>query len=188
MRLLINVTLATDERMEVCAEAANATDAVIQATKFQPELVILDHFIEGDVMGLQAAPLIKQAAPDAKILMFTSHDLSAEVRRDDAVYAYDSAKNTVTTRTLPASGEQESVLTATTPQEAAQAALSAVGTTTDVRVDRTARVAGRSAYQLVLRPEEKKNKPFFLQLQLFNHQRYFLEKLKYLIQRCEAQR
>ena len=85
MRLLINVTLATDERMEVCAEAANATDAVIQATKFQPELVILDHFIEGDVMGLQAAPLIKQAAPDAKILMFTSHDLSAEVRRDDAV-------------------------------------------------------------------------------------------------------
>lgn len=79
------------------------------------------------------------------------------VRRDRTVYAYDSAKNTVALRTLPASDEQKSMLTATTPQEAAEAALAAVGPTTAVTVDRTARVAGRSAYQLVLTPRDARS-------------------------------
>lgn len=46
--------------------------------EMQPHLVILDHFIDGDVMGLEAAPAIRHVAPDARILLFTSHDLEVE--------------------------------------------------------------------------------------------------------------
>ena len=51
----------------------------------QPELVILDHFIDGDVMGLEAAPAIKQVAPDAQVLLFTSHDLEIESAREPSI-------------------------------------------------------------------------------------------------------
>jgi hypothetical protein len=36
-------------------------------------------------MGLQAAPAITQVAPEAAILLFTSHDLELEARREPAV-------------------------------------------------------------------------------------------------------
>jgi DNA-binding NarL/FixJ family response regulator len=88
MQKLIGVMIAMDTRIDVCGSAATAAEAVELAREAQPDLVILDHFIDGDVMGLQAAPLIKDAAPDARILLFTSHDLKIEASREPAVDAY----------------------------------------------------------------------------------------------------
>ena len=85
MRLLIELTLRVDERLELSGACGTAAEAIAQASAMQPDLVILDHFIDGDVMGLQAAPAIKQAAPGASILLFTSHDLELEARREPAV-------------------------------------------------------------------------------------------------------
>lgn len=85
MRLLIELTLRADQRLELSGACATAAEAVAQAQAMQPDLVILDHFIDGDVMGLQAAPAIKQAAPGASILLFTSHDLELEARREPAI-------------------------------------------------------------------------------------------------------
>lgn len=65
MRLLIKLTLAVDERLSVGEGCATAAGAVAEAGLTQPDLVILDHLIEGDVMGLQAAPSIKDVAPEA---------------------------------------------------------------------------------------------------------------------------
>jgi hypothetical protein len=48
----------------------------------------LDHYIDGPVMGVQAAALIKEAAPDAKILVFSDYDLAAECRDEPAVDAF----------------------------------------------------------------------------------------------------
>jgi outer membrane lipoprotein-sorting protein len=80
------------------------------------------------------------------------------------LWTYSSRTNTVTHRTLPAqrsraAGERASASpdAATpeqqlTPQAQADKALTAIDPTTSVTVDRTARVAGRPAYQLVLTP------------------------------------
>lgn len=88
MRTLIELTLAGDERLDIKGEAATAEEAVAVAREADPELIILDHFIEGTVMGLQAAPLLKDVVPDAKILLFTSHDLRTEARREPAIDEY----------------------------------------------------------------------------------------------------
>src|SRR5687767_14913578 len=88
MQQLIGVMIAMDKRIDVCGAAATATEAVELARTSTPDLVILDHFIDGEIMGLQAAPLIKDAAPAARILLFTSHDLAIEASREPAVDAY----------------------------------------------------------------------------------------------------
>jgi DNA-binding NarL/FixJ family response regulator len=88
MQLLIELTLRADDRLEISGCCATAAEAVAEARRLQPALVILDHFIDGDVMGLEAAPAIKAAAPDARILLFTSHDLALEARREPALDAF----------------------------------------------------------------------------------------------------
>jgi DNA-binding NarL/FixJ family response regulator len=85
MQLLIQLTLQVDSRLEISGCAATAAAAIELARETQPALVILDHFIDGDVMGLEAAPAIKDAAPDAQVLLFTSHDLKIEARREPSV-------------------------------------------------------------------------------------------------------
>jgi DNA-binding NarL/FixJ family response regulator len=87
-RRLIRMTLASDERLEVEGEAANADDALPLAREMRPQLVVLDHFIEGSVMGIELAPLLKREAPEAKILLFTTHDLAVEVAREPAIDRY----------------------------------------------------------------------------------------------------
>lgn len=80
------------------------------------------------------------------------------VRRGQEVWTYDSSQDAVTHATLPAHGDRDrSLLTAATPQQAAQAALAAVDPSTEVTVDRATRVAGRAAYQLVLTPRDARS-------------------------------
>lgn len=88
IRFLIKLTLRSDGRLEVAGEAATAAEAVELARTEQPGLIILDHYIEGTVMGLDAVPDLKAAAPASKILLFSSHDLSAEVARQPLVDAF----------------------------------------------------------------------------------------------------
>jgi len=88
MHTLITITLRVDSRLQLQGHAATAEEAIEAARQLQPNLVILDHFIDGPIMGLDAAPLIKQAAPSAQILLFTSHDLRVEARRESAVNEY----------------------------------------------------------------------------------------------------
>lgn len=85
MQLLIKLTLQLDPRLEITGCCATAAAAVDLARKEQPSLVILDHFIDGDVMGLDAAPAIKSAAPGARVLLFTSHDLELEAGREPSI-------------------------------------------------------------------------------------------------------
>lgn len=85
MRMMIRAILAVDRRIEICGEAANAADAIEAAGRLDPGLVILDHSIEGDIMGLEAAPLIKAAAPGAKILLFSAFDMRKEAEAEPAI-------------------------------------------------------------------------------------------------------
>jgi outer membrane lipoprotein-sorting protein len=81
------------------------------------------------------------------------------VRNGRQVWLWQSSKNSVTKLTLPAKAARSAQATPVpsqvplTPQQAASQVLKAVGTSTRVSVDRTAKVAGQSAYQLVLSPK-----------------------------------
>ena len=87
-RRLIRLTLGGDPDIHVDGEAASADEALPLAKETQPDLVVLDHFIEGTVMGVELAPLIKSVAPDAKVMLFTTHDLEVEAAREPAIDRY----------------------------------------------------------------------------------------------------
>jgi DNA-binding NarL/FixJ family response regulator len=88
MRFMIRITLSRDPRLVLLGEAASAEQAIELARGLQPGVVVLDHQLEGRLTGLQAAPLIKAAAPRAKILLFTAFDLEREAAEEPAVDAY----------------------------------------------------------------------------------------------------
>jgi DNA-binding NarL/FixJ family response regulator len=88
IRWLIRMTLLDDPRIELFGEASSAEQALELARTAQPGLIILDHAIEGDIMGLQAAPLLKRVAPMAKVLLFTAYDLRAQATDEQAVDAF----------------------------------------------------------------------------------------------------
>ncbi|WP_435173935.1 LolA family protein [Actinacidiphila sp. bgisy145] len=75
------------------------------------------------------------------------------------LWAYDSASNQAYHATLPAAdgadgaGADGAAGVPTTPQAAAEQVLAAARGTASITVDGTARVAGRSAYELVVTPE-----------------------------------
>ena len=81
------------------------------------------------------------------------------VRNGTDVWAWSSANNTATHYTVPAAGSSSQLppTGATTPQQAAAAALKAINPSTRVTTERTATVAGRSAYQLVLQPRDRRS-------------------------------
>lgn len=87
-RRLIRITLAGEPALDVEGEAASAAEALPLAESMQPDLVVLDHFIDGDIMGVQLAPMIRARCPGTKILLFTTHDLAVEVAREPAIDRY----------------------------------------------------------------------------------------------------
>ncbi|MEU5420261.1 outer membrane lipoprotein carrier protein LolA [Streptomyces sp. NPDC001407] len=85
------------------------------------------------------------------------------IRNGDQVWAYDSGSNTVHHSTAPRDkGDAErhagpEGLKGASPQELAKKALAAVDDSTAVSVDGTAKVAGRDAYQLVVKPKAQES-------------------------------
>lgn len=65
--------LGAQPGMEVVSEAANGLDAIRKAEEHQPDVVLLDIAIP-EINGLHAAPLIKQVAPAAEILMISQYE------------------------------------------------------------------------------------------------------------------
>ncbi|MFE4260379.1 outer membrane lipoprotein carrier protein LolA [Streptomyces sp. NPDC056883] len=95
--------------------------------------------------------------PDRQKLTFVDgKDEYSLVHNGDDVWGYDSKSKEVFHEKDPSNkgdkGDKAEGLPAS-PQEIAQEVLKAAGTTTDVSVGDTAQVAGRDAYQLVLKPK-----------------------------------
>ncbi|MFI1160627.1 outer membrane lipoprotein carrier protein LolA [Streptomyces sioyaensis] len=85
------------------------------------------------------------------------------VHNGNEVWGYDSGSNTAFHHTAPEAGKHGKEhapkdlpqgLKNATPQDLAKQALQAVGDTTSVTVDGTAKVAGRDAYQLLIKPKQ----------------------------------
>jgi len=85
------------------------------------------------------------------------------VHNGNEVWGYDSGSNTAFHQTAPEAGRHSKQQAPkdlpqgpknATPQELAKQALQAAGDTTSVTVDGTAKVAGRDAYQLLIKPKQ----------------------------------
>ncbi|HUP85672.1 MAG TPA: response regulator [Acidimicrobiales bacterium] len=88
MCVLIRLALTRDPRLQAAGEASSADEALALLDECEPALIILDHSIEGEMMGLEAAPLLKAKAAGSKILLFTAHDMSGEAASEPAVDAF----------------------------------------------------------------------------------------------------
>jgi two-component system, NarL family, response regulator NreC len=69
MRTLI----AVESDMEVIGEAANGGDAVVKATEFRPDIVLMDIGMPG-LSSFEATRQIKKHRPETKILFLTMYD------------------------------------------------------------------------------------------------------------------
>lgn len=64
---------------QICGEAENGQVALEKVAELRPDMVLLD--LQMPVMhGFEAAPLIKQMAPDVGIVMVTSHSCEQVIR------------------------------------------------------------------------------------------------------------
>lgn len=75
--------LASDTSLQVAGQAGDAGEAVRLAKALQPDVILLDNHLPG-VTGIQALPGLREAAPQARVLMLTvsedSEDLQAALR------------------------------------------------------------------------------------------------------------
>ncbi|MGH3519396.1 MAG: response regulator [Haloechinothrix sp.] len=67
-----NLLSATPD-MDLVGVAQSARQAVLRARELNPDLVLLDLRLP-DMLGSEALPHIRAAAPHAKVVMFTAHD------------------------------------------------------------------------------------------------------------------
>lgn len=71
--------LRTEPDFEVVSEATNGEQAITEAEKFQPDVIVLDINMKG-LDGISAASQIKKAAPSSEILFLSQHESSEIVR------------------------------------------------------------------------------------------------------------
>jgi DNA-binding NarL/FixJ family response regulator len=72
LRFLIRTYVRNDQRLQVGGEFPSAEEALEAARSAPPDLIVLDHVLEGELTGIDAAALFKEVAPDTKVLIFTA--------------------------------------------------------------------------------------------------------------------
>lgn len=85
MRELIRFVLRTEPEVHIAGEVATADRAIGLVEREQPDLIILNHYLDAETRGLAVAPVLKRMAPQARILLFSSHDLTIDASREPAV-------------------------------------------------------------------------------------------------------
>jgi DNA-binding NarL/FixJ family response regulator len=84
-----------DSDVRICGEAASADDALRQAKKLKPDVVLLDVLLSG-VDSLDSVKRLRAAAPMAKVVMFTAFDNPTYVARAVSAGAHDYLLKTST--------------------------------------------------------------------------------------------
>ena len=88
-RMVVRSLFSEDPRFSVAIEVASAEEAVEVVRSDPPDLIVLDHHLNGVLTGLEAAPLLKREAPDARIILFTGEDeIRQQAMEDVSVDAY----------------------------------------------------------------------------------------------------
>ena len=72
---------------EVCGVAKTGREAVEQAKRLQPDIVVLDMSMP-ELNGLDAARQIKRALPKTELLIFTAHEREELIRDETLAFEY----------------------------------------------------------------------------------------------------
>jgi DNA-binding NarL/FixJ family response regulator len=81
MRVLLGVIIDTAAGLRVAGEAADGNEAVLEATRLQPDVILLDLAMPNR-SGLEALPDLRRVAPDAQIVVlsgFASTTVAVEI-------------------------------------------------------------------------------------------------------------
>ena len=85
----LTALLSREPQFEVVGDAADAGEAQRRAQALQPDLILLDNHLPG-VRGIDALPALREAAPQARVLMLTvsedEQDLTAALQAGAAGY------------------------------------------------------------------------------------------------------
>ena len=73
LRVMFRLSFERDARFEVVGEAGDGQEALERARVLQPDVILLDIAMPR-LDGLQAIPLLHEAAPEAKILMLSGFE------------------------------------------------------------------------------------------------------------------
>lgn len=71
LRILLWLAVEADGRCKVVADAANGREGIAMAAQHQPDVVVVDQMMP-EMDGVAAVPLIRQAAPGAKVIMMSA--------------------------------------------------------------------------------------------------------------------
>jgi DNA-binding NarL/FixJ family response regulator len=83
LRFVLRLALQRSGRFDVIAEAANGHEAIELAATHRPALVLLDLYMPR-MDGLEALPRIRDASPEAKVVVFSG---MADIFAESAVAA-----------------------------------------------------------------------------------------------------
>ena len=76
VRMLVRAVLESTGLYEIVDMAVDGREAVALATMHQPDVIVIDQMMP-DLSGSEAVPLLRDASPSARIVMFSA--VSAEV-------------------------------------------------------------------------------------------------------------
>jgi NarL family two-component system response regulator LiaR len=70
IRNMVRLWLESDDKFEVCGEAADGVEGIEKALALKPDLIVLD-LLMPRMNGLQAATALQSAMPEVPIILFT---------------------------------------------------------------------------------------------------------------------
>src|SRR5882762_10311146 len=70
VRSMVRQVFELEPDFEVAGEAKNGPEAIEKAENLKPDLIILDLDMPG-MTGIEAAPLLRKALPEARLILFT---------------------------------------------------------------------------------------------------------------------
>jgi two-component system nitrate/nitrite response regulator NarL len=109
----LTALLSRDARFNVIGDAADAGEAQRRAQELQPDLILLDNHLPG-VSGVDALPALREAAPEARVLMLTvsedEQDLATALRNGACGYLLKTMEGDALTKAILRAVRGESVV------------------------------------------------------------------------------
>ena len=92
---LLTTRLSLEDGFEVIGEASNGAEAIVLATRDQPDLVVLDAMLPV-LSGVDALPSIVQGSPAAKVVVYSAYTDDPALEK-----IYDAGAHAVVNKSAP---------------------------------------------------------------------------------------